>query len=254
MSLARPALLALLVGLAVLASPALLLQFQAPTECANSVDPGPAPAEASAPVFQYEDLSPDAKRAFDRARSAQGSVTVTGSDCPEEFEYSPQRQRYEIVRDDSRYVLTTYANDLLPEVPIAAGVLAFLGLAVTGIGLATRDDPDARFPMLAGVGGLVALATSTAAVVAGGTTWVLAAAGGTVLLTAATLLGAGVALPRRRALALGVALAVLPVLAGLPLAGVSAWFLAPAALSLVLVGVGMAARTLLDWGPPDSSP
>ena len=246
MSLARPALLALLVGVTLLASPALLLEFQEPRECANAVDPGPLPeGSASAPTVQYDDLSPDAKRAFDRARAADGSVTVYGERCPAEFDYTAQQHRYEVVADGERYVLTTYANDLLPEVPIAAGLLAFLGLCLAGLGLATRDDPGARFPTVAGGVGVLALAGTTATVVRGGTFAVLGAAGATALLTALVLVGAGVALRSRRALALGAVLSLVPALATVPLAGVSLAFVALGVLPLALVGAGVAGGELL---------
>ncbi|NHN40458.1 hypothetical protein G9C85_02250 [Halorubellus sp. JP-L1] len=244
MNVARPALVALLVGLALLGSPALLLQFQEPRECANHVDPASDAADvaADAPVLQYDELSPNAKRAFDRAQSGYGSVTVTGDACPEEFEYGVDRSQYVVVEDDTRYVLTTYQNDLLPEVPIAAGVLAYLGVALVGLAVGARSDPDARFSAWAGAVGATALVAVTAAVVLDQQLWL--ALGWTGLVTAGTLVGAGATLPPRTAGVLGGALAVLPAVVGLPLAGVSVVFLAPAIVPLLLVGTGVAARQL----------
>lgn len=247
MRFARPALVALLVGLVVLASPAVLLQFQEPTECANAVEPATEAGDVggTAPVLQYDELSPDAKRAFDRAQSSDSSVIVYGERCPEEFSYTAGRNRYEIVKDGSRYMLTTYANDLIPEVPIAAGVLAFLGLGILGIGLATRDDPEARFPVWVGTVGVATLVVVTAAVVLDRGVWMAISLTG--LVTAVTFVGAGAALRPRRALLLGGALVVLPGIVVLPLTGVSVVFLAPAVLPLLLVGIGIVGRQVTSY-------
>lgn len=247
MDVARPALVALLVGLALLISPALLLQFQEPNECANRVDPvaDADRSEATVSTLQYDDLSPTAKRAFDRAQSADSSVTVYGEQCPNEFSYTADQKRYEIVKDGSHYILTTYANDLLPEVAIAAGILAFLGLGLFGIGLATRDESEVRFPVWVGVVGLGTLLVVSAAVVLDQKLWI--AMGWTVLVTAITLVGAGAALRPRRALILGGALALLPAIVALPLSGVSVVFFAPAVLSLLLVGVGIGGRKFTSY-------
>lgn len=247
MPLSRAALVALLVGVSLLASPALLLQFQEPNECANAVSPATDTADSGAavPVLQYDELSPEAKRAFDRARSSARSATVYGEQCPEEFSYTADLHRYEIVKDGSRYVLTTYANDLVPEVSIAAGVLAFLGLGLLGIGLATRDDAEAGFPAWVGAVGLATLVVVVAAVVLDQKLWV--AIGWTGIVTAVTLVGAGVALRPERALLLGGALALLPGIVALPLIGVSAMFLAPAVLPLLLVGIGIGAKQVTAY-------
>jgi len=245
--LARPALAALLIGLALLASPALLLQFQEPNECANSVEPatGAEDTGTTAPVLQYEGLSPDAKRAFDRAQSSDRSVIVYGEQCPGEFSYTADRSRYEIVEDGSRYILTTYANDLIPEVPIAAGVLAFLGLSLLGVGLATRDEPETRFPVWVGTAGLATLVVVAAAVVLDRRLWM--AIGWTGIVAVVTLVGAGAALRPRRALLLSGTLTVLPGVVALPLMGVSWVFLAPAVLPLLLVGIGIVARKFTSY-------
>ncbi|MFC7046054.1 hypothetical protein ACFQH6_12100 [Halobacteriaceae archaeon GCM10025711] len=244
MSVSRPAVVALLVGLALLVSPALLLQFQEPNECANYVEPATDIEQggATVPVLQYDELSPDAQRAFDRARSAERSVIVYGERCPAEFSYTADQHRYEIVADGSRYVLTTYANDLIPEVPIAAGVLAYLGLTLVGIGLATRDEAEARFPVWAGAVSLATLVGVTAAVLLDQGLWVAIA--GTGIVTAVTLVGSGAALRPRRALLLGGTLALLPGIVALPLTGVSVVFLAPAVVPLLLVVVGVGGKTL----------
>lgn len=247
MYVSRSALVALLIGLALLVSPSLLLQFQEPNECANYVEPvrDSEVSATDAPVLQYDELSPDAKRAFDRAQSADGSVMVYGEQCPEEFSYTADQKRYEIVTDDSRYLLTTYANDLLPEVPIAAGALAFLGLGLLGTGLAARDDPGARFPVWIGAVALATLVGVTAAVILDQQLW--AAIGWTVLVTAVTLVGAGATLRPRRALLLGGGLALLPSIVALSLTGVSVVFLAPAVLPLLLVGVGIGGRKFTSF-------
>ena len=244
MNVARPALVALLVGVAVLGSPAVLLQFQDPQECANDVDPAADVGDVpeAAPVLQYESLSPDARRAFESARAAAGSDVVTGEACPEAFEYGVDRNRYVIVQDDSRYVLTTYQNDLLPEVWIAAAVLGYLGLTLVGLGLLTRNDPDARFPAWFAAVGATALLAVTAAVVLDRQFW--PALGWTGVVTAGGFVGAGATLPTRSAGLLGAALAVLPLVAALPLAGVSPIALVPAVLPLLLVGLGVGARQL----------
>lgn len=246
MYVSRPALVALLIGLTLVVSPVLLLQFQEPNECANHVEPATAAAESAAavPVLQYDELSPDAKRTFDQAQSADGSVIVYGEQCPAEFSYTAAQNQYEIVTDDSRYRLTTYANDLLPEVPIAAGVLAFLGLGGLGTGLATRDDSQARFPMWVGAVAVATFVGVAAAVVLDQQLWV--AIGWTVLVTAVTLVGAGAALRPRRALILGGGLSLLPIIVVLSLTGVSVVFLAPAVLPLLLVGVGIGGRKFIS--------
>lgn len=243
----RSALIALLVGLALLVSPGLLLQYQEPNECANSVEPATDTAQSGAevPTLQYEELSPEAQRAFDRARSSYGSVIVYGEQCPEEFSYTADRHRYEIVTDDSRYILTTYANDLIPEVPIVAGLVAFLGLVLIGIGLATHHEPEARFPLWIGVVGSATLMLVTAAVVLDQKLWVAIAATG--IVTALTLVGSGAALRPRRALLLGGVLALLPSIVILPLTSVSLVFLAPAVLPLVLIGVGIGGRKFTTY-------
>jgi hypothetical protein len=243
-NVARPALAAFVVGLAVLGSPAVLLQFQDPQECANDVDPASEAEDvpASAPVLQYESLSPDAQRAFESARTARGSDVVTGEACPGSFEYGVDRSQYVIVQDDSRYVLTTYQNDLLPEVWIAAGVLADLGVTLVGVGILTRRNPDARFPVGLAAVGATALLAVTAAVVLDQQLWF--ALGWTGVVTAGAFVGAGATLPTRTAGVLGAALAVLPLVAALPVVSASAVFVAPAVLPLVLVGLGVGARRL----------
>jgi hypothetical protein len=235
----RSALVALLIGLALLVSPALLLQFQEPAECANSVAPATDSAYTGSvvSVYQYENLSPNAKRAFDRAQSAGSSVIVYGKQCPDEFSYTADQHRYEIVKDGSHYILTTFANDLLPEVPIAAGVLAFLGLNLLGIGLATHDNSETRVPVWIGAAGLVTLIVVTVAVVLDQQLW--AAIGWTSLVTAVTLVASGITLHPRRALMLGGAVALLPGILLVALVGVSVVFLAPAVLPLMLVGAGI---------------
>lgn len=245
MDVSRPALVALLVGLALVASPALLIQFQEPAECANAVEPvtDTAARDAVVSVLGYDELSPNGQRAFDRALAADGSAIVYGERCPEEFDYTADQHRYEIQKDGSRYILTTYANDLVPEVPIASGVLAFLGLCLLGIGVATRDVPDARFPYLSGGVGLVTLVVVTTAVVLDEQLW--AAIGWTGVVTAGTLVGAGAALRPRRALLLGGATAVLPGIVLLPLAGVSVLVFLPALIPLVLVGTGVVGKQVL---------
>lgn len=247
MHVSRPALVALLVGLALLASPALLLQFQEPNECANSVEPvtDAEQREATTAIYQYNELSPDAKRAFDRAQAADSSVIVYGKQCPAEFSYTAGQKRYEIVKDGSRYILTTYANDLLPEVPIAAGILAFLGLGLLGIGLATRDEPEGRFPVWSGAVCLVTLILVVAAVVLNRQLW--AAIGWTAIVTAVTLVSAGTAIRPRRALLVGGALALLPGIVLLPLTNVSIVFLIPAMLPLLLVGAGIGIRKAIFY-------
>lgn len=248
MDLARPALLALLVGATLLASPALLLQFQDPTECATDVTRVTDADQPTAGTFQYADLSPAAQRVFDRALASDGSVVVTGAACPSEFTYSASTERYEITKDGTRYVLTAFANDLVPEVPIAAGALAFLGLCVLGTGLAAFDRAT-RLPAVLGAVGLVTGLLVTASVVLD--RLVFAAIGVTILVTLCTLVVAGVAVPTRRALALGGALSLLPLVALLPLAGVSAAFLAVAPVPLLLVAAGVGIGAVADRATPD---
>jgi hypothetical protein len=244
MSVARAALVALLVGLTLLVSPAVLLQFQDPTECTNDVDRLEDGEErGDLPVRQYDDLSPTAKRAFDRARTADRSVTVTGERCPVAFDYGVDQSRYVVVEDDTRYLLTTYANDLVPETQLAAAVVAFLGLVVLGTGVAAYDDHDARGPAWLGAVGAATLAVVTAAVVLRERR--LAAVGGALAVTAAALVGAGAVLRPRRALLLGGGLAVLPAAVAAPFVGASAVVLAPAVLPPLLVGIGVGGRRLV---------
>lgn len=247
MSLHRHMLVALLIGLTLLVSPALLLQFQDPAECANSVAPATEAGQIGevVPVHQYDGLSPNARRALDRAQSADGSGIVYGEQCPEEFSYTADQHRYEIVKDGSRYVLTTYANDLIPEVPIAASIVAFLGVTLIGIGFATSNDPETQFPVWIGAVSLVTLAVVTAAVVLDQKLWV--AIGGASLVTVITLVGSGVALRARRALLLGGAVALLSGIVSLPLTGMSLVFFLPAVLPLFLVGIGVGGRAFTTY-------
>lgn len=247
MHVSRPALVALLIGLALLVSPALLLQFQEPNECANSVEPvtDTEQREATTGVFQYDDLSQDAKRVFDRAQAADSSVIVYGEQCPEEFSYTADQDRYEIVEDGSRYILTTYANDLLPEVSIAAGVLAFLGLGLLGTSLITRDNPETRFPVLIGSVGLATLVLVAAAVILDQHLWM--AIVWTGIVTALTLVGTGAVLHLPRALLLGGALTLLPGIVLLPLTGMSIVFLVPAMFPPLLVGTGIGIRKVTSY-------
>ncbi|MFB6221738.1 MAG: hypothetical protein ABEH90_09915 [Halolamina sp.] len=211
----------------------------------NDVEPGESvQVDDTVPVMQYEQLSPDAQRAFDRAQGVERSVAVYGDRCPDEFSYSVQQSRYVVVKGESRYVLTTYANDLIPEVPIAAGVLAVLGLLLVGIGVATRDDPDAMFPLVAAGVGLLALLGMAGAIALD--RYVVAAIGLTAVTIAGTLVGAGAALGRRHALVLGGVLSLVAAAVLVPLVSLSALMLIPAVLPLALVGVGIGAERLVN--------
>jgi len=212
--------------------------------CSNDVDPASdvQDVDASAPVYEYQELSPEAKRAFDRARSAEGSVTTDDGACPEEFDYGVDRGQYVIVQGDSRYVLTTYDDDLLPEVPIAAGSVAYLGVALVGIGLATRRDRDARYPALIAVVGATALVAVTAAVVLDQALWY--AVGWTWVVTAGTFVGAGATLRLRSATLVGGGAALLAAAVLVPVGSVSVGLLVPALGPLSLVGIGAVAEAL----------
>lgn len=245
MSVPRHAIVALLVGLVLLASTPVLLQFEEPRACANAVEPlEGAAVEESLPEVQYGELSPTGQRAFDTAQTASGSAIVTGEDCPQEFTYSVSRERYVVVKDDSRYVLTTYLNDLLPQVTIAVGALGFLAFTLLGVGVASRRATDAWFPEVAAAVALVTLVAVSGTIALG--QGQLAAIAWTLLLTALTLVGAGATLePREGLLVIGI-VSVLLATATFPLGGVSVALLAPAAVPLVLVGSGILIGRLVD--------
>ena len=103
------ALLGLLIGVGLVLSPLILFPDAGEVECLTDVRPV---AERAIPeavdIHQYSALSPDAKRVFDEARTADdGETTVHGDRCPEEFTYSDATQRNYVQNGTDYYEVRT---------------------------------------------------------------------------------------------------------------------------------------------------
>jgi len=204
MDVARNALVAVVVGVVLLGLAGGLTAYQEPRECSTDVDPAGDNAPADATVLQYSELSPQGQSVFDRARSQDGSVTVTGDNCPADFDYTAGQNRYVVEKGGERFVVETFENDLIPQVGIAIAALLLLALTVTAVGVASHDRTDDILPLIAAGGGAVA-----GVVTAAGATWVdgllWPAVGVTLLAAAGVLVVAGLTYRARRAAGVAVA-------------------------------------------------
>ncbi|MFC7175644.1 hypothetical protein [Halosegnis marinus] len=124
------AALAVFLGVAALAGAALLFPHAGQQAYGHAVVPADErPTNGDAPVYDYANLSTDARTAFDRARDeADGSALVYGSaNRPPEFEYG-ERDVYYVATDDGRYRLVTWDAGPDALTAVRLGVKAVLGL------------------------------------------------------------------------------------------------------------------------------
>lgn len=167
-----PAASALLVALFLLASPLVLYPHAGQSQYDHSVeriDQSEVPEEVT--VRQYEELSPAAQRAVDRAvADPEGSATVYGeANRPPEFFYSDHASygngTYVIERGGTCYRLTTYAGGgIFPEGVFETAALVLVAGAVGVAGAAGWRDERRRVPAGFAVGGLAVLALAAAPV------------------------------------------------------------------------------------------
>jgi hypothetical protein len=165
-------LAALLVAVALLASPFVLYPHAGQSQYDHSVeriDQNEVPEEVT--VRQYEDLSPEAQRAVDRALAdSDGSASVYGeANRPPEFFYSDYADYgngiYLIQKDEAYYRLTTYAGGGLFPFGVFETVALVLVAAAVGLSGATGwCDRRRRVPAGFAVGGLAVLALAAAPV------------------------------------------------------------------------------------------
>lgn len=163
-----PSLAALVVALLLLGSPLVLYPHVGQAEYDHSVeriDRSEVPSEVD--VRQYEDLSPEAQHAVDRAiANPDGSATVYGeANEPPEFFYSDYadygRGIYVIEKGGTYYRLTTFAGGgFFPADLIAAVALALTGVAVGTAGVTGWRRERVRTPLAFAVGGLAVLAVA----------------------------------------------------------------------------------------------
>lgn len=233
------------VGVAFVVSPLVLYPHAGQRECVTSLDDR---VRGGAEVMQYEDLSADAKRAFDSARSdPEGRASLYGEHCPEEFRYSDAIGSYVVEKDGSRYPLETYSGGgIFPLDLLFAGAFVFVGLAfVTVAGVAaTSEDTAASGLVTLGVAGLVALVL--AAVDAGASLL----APWTLLLVAVGLVAVGWFLSTRWAIVTGAAVTT-ALLVGIEWFGFTGSVVVLGVLPPLLVAVGVGLGRLADRGEDD---
>jgi hypothetical protein len=241
MDVARNALLAIVVGVVFIGLAAGVTAYQEPRECSTSVNPAAEDGSLDySTVLQYSELSSQGKAVFDRARTEDGSVTVTGDACPADFDYTAGQSRYVVEKGGEQYAVRTYKNDLVPQVGVAVASLILLALTITGVGIAGRTRSDTRLPLIAAGTGVVVGGVTTASVTAGSLVW--HAAGLSLVAAAGLLVGAG--LTYRARYALGVAVAAVltgPVAAVVGVKTIAAFVIGVTSVAApVLVGIGVA--------------
>ena len=239
-----PALLAIVAGVALLVAPFVLFPHAGQPHCVNSVEPiDGAEVSNGAAVFTYDDLSADAKRAFDRARTApDGRAAVYGERCPEEFVYTDYVREYYIKAEDERYVLETAGGGTFAGELFAGIGLALVGLALVVLGTheAARGDTtqvhELAYGGLAGFGVVALLAAAADARLVLGL-------GLAALARLAAYLLVGSALPFWWAVSLGALASIVGwvVLASVMVHG-SAVAVVP--VPVVLTGLGIVGRAL----------
>ncbi|MFB6120842.1 MAG: hypothetical protein ABEJ68_06975 [Halobacteriaceae archaeon] len=154
------AVLCVLVGVALLLSSAWLVPHAGKDACRNRVErQTPDPAFPADEHLDYSALSPDARAVFDAARhSPDGTVTVYGDDCPEQFNYyGDVATHYAIDRNDTTYRLVTRGSGfaVLPWSLALSWALALTGLAVGVVGVRSARAGRTMAPALfAGLGAL----------------------------------------------------------------------------------------------------
>lgn len=204
MDVARNALVAIAVGVILLGLAGGLVPFQEPRECSTNVEPAENTDTNDATERRYTELSPQGQAVFDRARGQAGSATVTGGACPTDFEYTAGRSRSVVEKDDQRYLVESYQNDLLPQDGIALASLVLLALTVTAIGIASVDQGDRRLPLVGAGAGVVGGGLTAAGLTAGGGL-VWQAIGVCLVAAAGLFVGAGLTYRARRAAGVAVA-------------------------------------------------
>lgn len=232
----RPlALASVVVGALLVASAVGLFPHAGEAECANEVERvDRADVPDSTEVRQYGELSGDAKRAFDRARTERsGKATVYGERCPEAFTYADYTQRNYVRYDGDVYELQTWGGGgFLPTGLLTAGGLALLGLVVAAVGGASLVDDGARSPIGLVVAGLAMVALGVAT---GGSATLLPL---TTVVVVGSFVGVGLLLSPQWALAVGTAASALAAV-GIVDAGWNgpAYLAAAAALAFVVAGI-----------------
>lgn len=68
------------------------------------------PVTPTGQSFSYAELSPEARRIFDRLLAQDGSVTVSESHRPPEFAYTDERDPHVITYDGETYLLFAYTG------------------------------------------------------------------------------------------------------------------------------------------------
>lgn len=238
-----PALLAIVVGVALLVSPAVLVPHAGQARCVTFVEPVDGDElPSTAEVLVYDALTADAKRAFDRARAApDGRAAVYGGRCPPEFVYTNVVREYFVQRSGQTYVLETAGGGRFPvDLFIALG-FGLLGVALVGLGAragARGETTPVRALVYGGLAGLGVIALLAAAA---GTTRVVVL-GLTALGTTVAYLVIGFDFPARWAIGLG-GLASIGVGAVLAATGVQG-----SAVAVVLVPIALTGLGVVGWG------
>ena len=239
-----PALLAIVVGVALLVGPIVLFPHAGQPHCINFVEPIDGDEIPNgAKVLAYDDLSADAKRAFDRARAApNGRAAVYGERCPAEFVYTDYVHEYYIQAGDDRYVLETVGGGPLDGDVFAVIGFAIVGLALVGLGgsAALRGDTTQVHGLLYGsLAGLGVIALAAAAADASFLLVIGLAAVGLV----ASYLVVGYELPPRWAVGLGT-LASVGSWTVLARFGIHGSAVVVVLVPLTLTGLGIVGRAL----------
>lgn len=237
-----PALFVLLVGLVLVLSPAVFFQHAGQQACVTNVeriDEGQVPADAS--VIRYGELSPDAKRAFEKARnSPDGVATVYGERCPERFTYSDTVPRYFVQQEEAYYQLETYDDSgLFAFDLLLGGAFALVGALLVGTGglsLVGNRESNVELVVL-GVVGAVALVLKGA-----GADFELLFSW-TALAVVVSFVGVGLLLRDRHALLVG-GVVTLALALGFEWLGWTGSVVALSILPLLFVGVGVGVRRL----------
>lgn len=244
-----PALFALLVAFLLLTSPLYLLPHAGQPEYYHSIeriDTSGIPENVT--VLNYTDLSPEAKRAIDKAiASDDNDAVVYGeADKPPEFFYSDYMEVghgiYFIHKDGTYYQLTTYAGGgLFPiDLWLQWGMLLFGGCLAILSGRSLRDQRQ-RIPAVFGALGALFVGALAIGIEPYGGLGLFAAM---LFGTFAALVTIGYLL-RPRVAALVTGLVALALVVG-PSSDIGPRALTPlfAIVVVLLVGVGVALRKI----------
>lgn len=162
----------LLVALLLLGSPLVLYPHAGQAQYGHSIeriDESEVPAEVT--VREYEDLSPEAQRAVNRALAdPDGSATVYGeANVPSEFFYSDYADYgqgiYVVEKSGTYYRLETFAGGgLFPTGIFKTAALVLVAAAVGVAGAAGWRDGRRRVPAAFAVAGLAVIPLAAAPV------------------------------------------------------------------------------------------